>query len=60
MILRINALGLENSLRKKNDGVTYFGYIEDEEVNNNNDNQNQKDLDFILKPKDNDYDEKYL
>jgi len=29
MILKINALGLENSLRKQNDGVTYFGYQED-------------------------------
>ena len=29
MILKINALGLENSSRKQNDGVTYFGYQED-------------------------------
>lgn len=29
MILKINALGLENSVRKQNDGVTYFGYQDD-------------------------------
>ena len=26
MVLKINALGLENSIRKQNDGITYFGY----------------------------------
>lgn len=30
MILKINALGLENSLRQKNDGMTFFGYIEED------------------------------
>lgn len=26
LILKINPFGYENSLRKENDGVTYFGY----------------------------------
>ena len=29
MILKLNALGLENSPRKQKDGFTYFGYQED-------------------------------
>ena len=29
MVLKINALGLENSLRKKTDGISYFGFQED-------------------------------
>ena len=28
LILKINPFGYENSLRKENDGVTYFGYEE--------------------------------
>jgi hypothetical protein len=50
-IFKINALGLENSLRKQNDGFAYFGYQEE------NDNPI---IDFILKPKDNEYEEKYM
>ena len=29
MLIKLNALGFENSLRKKNDGVTFFGYQEE-------------------------------
>jgi len=29
MFLKINALGIENSIRKQNDGVTYFGFQDD-------------------------------
>jgi len=31
LILKINPYGYENSLRKENDGVTYFGYEEQSE-----------------------------
>jgi hypothetical protein len=29
IILKINALGLENSMRTKKDGIIYFGFQED-------------------------------
>ena len=32
----INAIGLENSLRKQNDGYTFFGYQEENEYENEN------------------------
>jgi hypothetical protein len=31
LILKINPYGYENSLRKENDGLTYFGYEEQQE-----------------------------
>lgn len=34
-IFKINALGLENSIRKSYDGFTYFGYQEENENNEN-------------------------
>jgi len=54
--LHINKDKLDNSLRKVNDGKIYFGY---EQECNNYINKESK-LDYILMPKDNEYDEKYI
>lgn len=35
MIIRINAFGMENSLRTKKDGNSYFGYLEDTNYDKN-------------------------
>ena len=50
-IIKINPLGLsENSLRKKKDGFTYFGYEE------NDDNE----IDFLIKPKDENIENRFI
>ena len=54
--LHINKDKLDNSLRKVNDGKIYFGY---EQEYNNYINKESK-LDYILMPKDNEYDEKFI
>ena len=38
---------IENSLRNKRDGFTYFGFIED--------NNKNKEIDFLIQPKENYY-----
>ena len=54
--LHINKDKLDNSLRKVNDGKIYFGY---EQEYNNYINKESK-LDYLLMPKDNEYDEKFI
>jgi hypothetical protein len=60
--IEINALGMkENSERKAYDGNTFFGFYEqnedDEEgLNNNNNNE----VDFIIKPKDNNHENRIV
>ena len=54
LMLKINKYGIENSLRKKKDGIVYFGY------------QNEKNLlinpeiDYLLLPKEENFDEKFV
>ena len=50
-ILIINPLGLENGKRKSNDGISYFGYEE---------NTNNPTIDYLIKPREKQYDERFL
>ena len=47
---------LKNSLRNGNDGKIYFGFEND----SNSDINTESKLDYILMPKDNEYDEKFI
>ena len=55
LLLHINNEGLENSLRNKKDGITYFGFIKDYNKDNHN-----SEIDYIINPKDEEYDERYI
>ena len=54
--LHINKDKLKNSLRNGNDGKIYFGFEND----SNSDINTESKLDYILMPKDNEYDEKFI
>lgn len=60
LILKINTAGLEDSRRKKKDGITYFGFIDENENDNIEMAQQNNYIDYIMEPKDKDYDEKYI
>ena len=51
--IEINPLGYSNSKRKK-DGITYFGFQTEEELNTN------PYIDYLLGPKDQEYDEQFI
>ena len=53
--LHINKDHLENSLRNENDGKIYFGFQKDINVLNE-----KPYIDYLLQPKDNDYDSKFI
>ena len=53
--LHINKDHLENSLRNENDGKIYFGFQKDINVLNE-----KPYIDYLLQPKDNDYDNKFI
>ena len=54
----INALGMvENSERKAYDGNTFFGFLEQNDVDEININN---EIDFIIKPKDNNYENRVI
>ena len=56
--ININSLGMiENSKRKAYDGITYFGFLGDD---NTIDNNNNNDIDFEIKPKENNIENKNL
>ena len=55
LLLHINNEGLENSLRNMKDGITYFGFIKDYNKDNHN-----SEIDYIINPKDEEYDERYV
>ena len=49
-VIKIDPLGMtENSLRRKKDGFTYFGYEE-----------NDNEIDFLIKPKDENFENKFI
>ena len=55
-LLHINRFGIENSLRKKYDGITFFGYEKE-----NHDSNKNYNIDYIISPKDlSIIDEKYI
>ena len=54
--LHIHKDKLKNSLRNGNDGKIYFGFEND----SNSDINTESKLDYILMPKDNEYDEKFI
>ena len=56
--LHINKDKLENSLRRANDGKIYFGFEED--INNCLNGEKNTKIDYILMPKDNEYDDKFI
>ena len=56
--LHINKDKLENSLRRANDGKIYFGFEED--INNCLNGEKNSKIDYILMPKDNEYDDKFI
>ena len=52
LIIKIDCLGMiNNSLRNKRDGFTYFGF---------SDNKDNKEIDFLIQPKDNYYEQKFI
>ena len=53
--LHINKDHLENSLRNENDGKIYFGFQKDINILNE-----KPYIDYLLQPKDNDYDNKFI
>ena len=55
LLLHINYQGLENSLRQLKDGITYFGFLKDY---NQDDNNNE--IDYIINPKGEEYDDRYV
>ena len=57
--LHIKKDKLENSLRNGNDGKIYFGY-EKEIVNQNHNTINEPKIDYLLLPKDNEYNDKFI
>ena len=52
LLLHFNNEGLENSLRNMKDGITYFGFLK-----NNNQYNNNNEIDYIINPKDEEYDD---
>ena len=47
--IEINSLGMINgSKRNANDGITYFGLIDEEEEEQSNDDINNKEVDFVM------------
>ena len=54
--LIINPLGLTESKREEKDGITYFGY----EDNNKNKNKNKTSIDYIIEPKGDKCDERFF
>ena len=52
--LHINQFGLSNSIRNQNDGIVFFGFQTEEELNNN------PYIDYLLGPKDQEYDEHFI
>lgn len=53
LILKITPQGLENSLRQKKDGISYFGFQDDID-------QSPPYVDYLISPQDQEYDDKYL
>jgi pSer/pThr/pTyr-binding forkhead associated (FHA) protein len=53
--LHINKDHLDNSLRNENDGKIYFGFQKDINISNE-----KPYIDYLLLPKDNDYDNKFI
>lgn len=54
LMLKINKYGIQNSLRKKNDGIVYFGYQNEESLNND------PCIDYLILPKEELVDEKFV
>ena len=52
--LHIDQYGLKNSIRNEKDGITYFGFQTEEELNTN------PYIDYLLGPKDQEYDEQFI
>ena len=52
--LHIDKYGLKNSIRNEKDGITYFGFQSEEELNTN------PYIDYLLGPKDQEYDEQFI
>ena len=52
--LHIDELGLKNSIRNKGDGITYFGFQTEESLNT------EPYIDYLLGPKDQEYDEQFV
>ena len=55
LLLHINYQGLENSLRNLKDGITYFGFLKDYNQDDNN-----SEIDYIINPKGEEYDDRYV
>ena len=52
--LHIDEFGLKNSIRNQGDGVTYFGFQTEDELNEN------PYIDYLLGPKEQEYDEQFI
>ena len=52
--LHINKFGLSNSIRNQKDGIVFFGFQTEEDLNNS------PNIDYLLEPKDQEYDEQFI
>ena len=59
-IIQIDPLGMiSNSLRNVRDGTVYFGFFSPEDENSKEENNNNK-IDFLIKPKDDHYESRFV
>lgn len=58
-VFKINPFGLENSMRQAYDGYTYFGFEQDP-INNQKSKMSSSTIDYSIKPKENNYEDRYI
>ena len=60
-LIQIDPLGMiSNSLRNIRDGIVYFGFFSPEEENQKEENNNNNKIDFLIKPKDDNYESRFI
>ena len=60
-IIQIDPLGMiSNSLRNVRDGTVYFGFFSPEDENSKDENNNNNQIDFLIKPKDGNYESRFV
>jgi hypothetical protein len=58
-VIQIDPLGMvSNSLRNVRDGIVYFGFFSPEDENSKDENNNK--IDFLIKPKDDNYESRFV
>ena len=60
-VIQIDPLGMvSNSLRNIRDGTVYFGFFSPEDENSKDENNNNNQIDFLIKPKDGNYESRFV